>query len=79
MPEMEEKLAALQAEVRANQEKIAMLDKIVLTGNGTPSLVSQMAAVKTQLGTVTRLLWIVVGGIATIILQGLLGGKFSVM
>ena len=70
MPPMEEKLAELQAEVRANQEKIAMLDKIVLTGNGTPSLVTQVAALRTQLGTVSRLLWVVVGGVATVLVQG---------
>ena len=70
MPPMEEKLAELQAEVRANQEKIAMLDKIVLTGNGTPSLVTQVAALRTQLSTVSRLLWVVVGGVATVLVQG---------
>lgn len=70
MPELEEQLAALKTEVRANKEKIDMLDKIVLTGNGTPSLVAQVTAVKTQLSTVTRLLWLVVGGVVTLIVQG---------
>lgn len=56
--------AAEEAEIR---ERLARLEKVLLIGNGHPSIMARVEAIDARLGVITKLLWLVAGqGVATI-------------
>lgn len=56
---------AEEAEIR---ERLARLEKVLLVGNGHPSLQARVEAIDARLGAITRLLWLVAGqGLATLV------------
>ena len=58
------------------KDRVERLEKVLLVGNGHPSIMARVEAIDARLGVITKLLWIVAGqGVATII--GLLMKRFS--
>ena len=58
------------------KDRVERLEKVLLVGNGHPSILARVEAIDARLNVITRLLWLVAGqGVATII--GLLMKRFS--
>lgn len=63
-----------------HDRELAALNKIVITGNGSPPLTARVARIEQQNSAMSRLIWIliaqgvaVMGGIATLILRSRFG------
>lgn len=70
---MDSDAVKMKVEIESMRDALNTLQKVVLLGNGSPSLVSRVSTIETKLATISRLLWLVVGGVTSLVVKAWFG------
>lgn len=66
---MEEQIAQIAAKVESIEERLDKLERTVYIGNGHPSLLARVESIDTKVSAMSKLIWILVGGVASMLVK----------